>query len=192
MTKFTSAFIIILFSSTAVADNSTERLINNIGQILHIAYEVQNQTHRPVNRTVVTPHRKVETSRGYRGDARGEQRANHAGYDNFNRRQQGHGGHREFTYTSEAIRGGSSRRTRIIENPYPHRVVTGITLNGISNREVHVRDVIAYPGRNRISHTGYSLSNFDSQAYLHVNQVIDHISVKAKRKQYFTVTFHYR
>ena len=95
------------------------------------------------------------------------------------------------SFTSQPIRGGDSRRTRIIENPYPDRRVTGVTLTGIDSNVVHVEDVVAYPRRQIISHRGYSLSIFHPERHINTRGFIDYISVQAKRKEYFTVTFHY-
>ncbi|MDA1370513.1 MAG: hypothetical protein O2971_07110 [Proteobacteria bacterium] len=99
-----------------------------------------------------------------------------------------HGGH---SFTSPPIRGGKSRRTRIVENPYAGREVTGITLTGIDNDIVHIEDVISYPGRYRLSPLGYTLSVFHPQRYIGTGVFIDYISVQAKHREYFTVTFHY-
>jgi len=95
------------------------------------------------------------------------------------------------SFTSEPIRGGSSRRTRIIENPYPNRPLTGVSFTGIEHDAVHINDVITYPRRRLISHTGYSLSLYHPSRFLNTRGYVDYISVKAKRKEYFTVTFHY-
>lgn len=95
------------------------------------------------------------------------------------------------SYTSPPFRGGSSRRTRVIENPYSNRIVTGITLTGIDNHAVHIEDVISYPGRYLLSPLGYSLSQYHPPRYINTGHFIDYISVQAKRKEYFTVTFHY-
>lgn len=95
------------------------------------------------------------------------------------------------SYTSPAIRGGSSRRTRVIENPYSQRLVTGITLNGIDNHSVHIKDVVGYPGRYFLSPLAYSLSAYEPARYINTHNYIDYISVAAKRREYFTVTFHY-
>lgn len=95
------------------------------------------------------------------------------------------------SYTSEPIRGGSSRRTRIIENPYPGRAITGISFTGIDHDPVHINDVITYPRKRLISRRGYSLSLNHPSPFLGARGYVDYISVKAKRKEYFTVTFHY-
>lgn len=99
--------------------------------------------------------------------------------------------YRSFSYTSPPLRGGSSRRTRIIENPYADRLVTGITLTGVDNRQVHIKDVAAYPGRYLLSPLAYSLSQYERPRFINTQNYIDYISVAAKRKEYFTVTFHY-
>lgn len=96
-----------------------------------------------------------------------------------------------YTYTSPPLRGGSSRRTRIIENPYANRLVTGITLTGVDNNPVHIRDVVAYPGRQLVSPLQYSVSQYSAPRFINTYAYMDYISVAAKRKEYFTVTFHY-
>ncbi|HAG73512.1 MAG TPA: hypothetical protein DCL66_15045 [Gammaproteobacteria bacterium] len=120
----------------------------------------------------------------YLGDGRSDFRVNE--YRNDNRRE-----YRSFSYTSPPLRGGSSRRTRIIKNPYADRFVTGITLAGVDNHQVHIKDVVAYPGRYLISPLGYSLSQYDRPRFISTANYINYISVAAKRKEYFTVTFHY-
>lgn len=96
------------------------------------------------------------------------------------------------SFTSEPIRGGSSRRTRVIANPYSDRVVTGITLTGIDNSYVHIKDVVSYPGRHLLSPLGYTLSVYEPPRFINTGHYIDYISVAAKRREYFTVTFHYQ
>ncbi|MFT6093521.1 MAG: hypothetical protein ACJA2Q_001421 [Pseudohongiellaceae bacterium] len=96
-----------------------------------------------------------------------------------------------FSYTSPPLRGGSSRRTRIIENPYADRLVTGITLTGLDRQQVHIKDVVAYPDRYLLSPLNYSLSQYDRPRFINTQNYIDYISVAAKRKEHFTVTFHY-
>ncbi|MFT4888010.1 MAG: hypothetical protein ACJAY7_000951 [Pseudohongiellaceae bacterium] len=98
---------------------------------------------------------------------------------------------RSFSYTSPPLRGGSSRRTRLIENPYADRLVTGITLTGVDSQQVHIEDVVAYPGRYLLSPLAYSLSQYERPRFINTQNYIDYISVAAKRKEYFTVTFHY-
>lgn len=120
------------------------------------------------------------------------------GYDNRDydraRNHQGRNGRHDFaaSYTSEPIRGGSSRRTRVIENPYPNRPLTGITFTGIDRDVVHINDVISYPRKQLLSRRGYSLSLYHPSRFLSARGYVDYISVKAKRKEYFTVTFHYQ
>lgn len=100
-------------------------------------------------------------------------------------------GYHSGSFTSEPVRGGSSRRTRIITNPYPSRPVTGVSFTGIEHDAVHINDVITYPRKRLISHRGYSLSLYHPSQFLNTRGYVDYISVKAKRKEYFTVTFHY-
>ena len=95
------------------------------------------------------------------------------------------------SYTSPPLRGGSSRRTRIIQNPYSNRMVTGITLTGIDDDIVLIKDVVTYPGRHHLSPLGYTLSGHLPPHHINTWQYVDYISVAAKRKEYFTVTFHY-
>ncbi|NKB32084.1 MAG: hypothetical protein GKR91_03205 [Pseudomonadales bacterium] len=96
------------------------------------------------------------------------------------------------SFTSEPVRGGSSRRTRIIANPFSDRIVTGITLTGIDNDFVHIEDVVSYPGRYLLSPLDYTLSAYAPSRFINTGHHIDYISVAAKRKEYFTVTFHYQ
>jgi len=101
------------------------------------------------------------------------------------------GDYAHYSYTSPPLRGGSSRRTRIIQNPYSNRIVTGITLTGIDDGMVHIKDVVSYPGRHYLSPLGYTLSGHLPPHHINTWQTIDYISVAAKRKEFFTVTFHY-
>lgn len=122
-------------------------------------------------------------------------RAHHQGRDNsarnFGGRNSNRNGFGGSSYTSEPIRGGSSRRTRVIENPYPNRPVTGISFTGIERSAVHINDVITYPRKRLISHRGYTLSRHHRSPFLNTHGYVDYISVKAKRREHFTVTFHY-
>ncbi len=95
------------------------------------------------------------------------------------------------SYTSEPIRGGSKRRTRVIDNPYPNRPITGITFTGIDDDAVHIKDVISYPRKRLLSPRGYSLSLHHPDRFFNTRGYVNYISVKAKRREYFTVTFHY-
>jgi hypothetical protein len=122
-----------------------------------------------------------------RGNDRGYRGRYERGFSQTPRREYGHN-----SYTSEPIRGGSSRRTRIIANPYANRVVTGITLTGIDNDFVHIKDVVSYPGRYLVSPLDFTLSAYEPPRYINTGHYIDYISVAAKRKEYFTVTFHYQ
>lgn len=109
----------------------------------------------------------------------------------FSGRHSNRDGYGGASFTSEPIRGGSSRRTRIVENPYPNRPLTGISFTGIEHDAVHINDVITYPRKRLISRSGYSLSLYHPSRFLNARGYVDYISVKAKRKEYFTVTFHY-
>ncbi len=62
---------------------------------------------------------------------------------------------------------------------------------GIDHEAVHINDVITYPRKRVISRRGYSLSLYHPSAFLATRGYVDYISVKAKRREYFTVTFHY-
>lgn len=110
---------------------------------------------------------------------------------NFRGRDFDRPGYGGASYTSDPIRGGSSRRTRIVENPYPNRPVTGISFTGIERNPVHINDVITYPRKRLISRHGYSLSLYHPSRFLNTRGYVDYISVKAKRREHFTVTFHY-
>lgn len=129
-----------------------------------------------------------------RRDYRNNNRRNPGYYERGFDRNAGRPNRRDYafrSYTSEPIRGGSSRRTRIIGNPYSDRLVTGITLTGIDNDIVHIEDVVAYPGRQFLSPLGYTLSAYTPPRFINTGHYIDYISVAAKRREYFTVTFHY-
>lgn len=139
-------------------------------------------------------HRVNEFVSAYRGDRRNDYRSNDFrsnDYRSGGSRRGNRPEYRSFSYTSPPLRGGSSRRTRIIENPYADRLVTGITLTGVDNHQVHIKDVVAYPGRYLLSPLGYSLSQYERPRFINTQNYIDYISVAAKRKEYFTVTFHY-
>ena len=110
---------------------------------------------------------------------------------NLDGRHSNRGSYGGASFTSEPIRGGSSRRTRIIENPYPNRPLSGVSFIDIEHDVVHINDVITYPRKRLISHTGYSLSLYHPSRFLNSRGYVDYISIKAKRKEYFTVTFHY-
>ena len=69
--------------------------------------------------------------------------------------------------------------------------MTGITLTGIDNDIVNIKDVVSYPGRYFLSPLDYTLSQYLPERYINTGHHIDYISVAAKRKEYFTVTFHY-
>lgn len=170
------ATTLILGSSAAYGDhgrrdNDTESPLLNVvaGAVLHAALD---HSQRPRNDREYR-HDRDNSARGFGG--------RHSNRDGYGR----------ASFTSEPIRGGSSRRTRIIENPYPNRPITGISFTGIDHDAVHINDVITYPRKRLISHTGYSLSLYHPSRFLNTRRYIDYISVKAKRKEYFTVTFYY-
>lgn len=176
MTLLSLATIAVLGSSAAYGDhgrrdNGTEDLLLNVvaETFLHAALDRPQRSHH---------------SRGYRHD-------NDTSARNFGGRHSDRIGYGGASFTSEPIRGGSSRRTRIIANPYPNRPLTGISFTGIDHDVVHINDVITYPRKRLISHTGYSLSLYHPSRFLNTRGYVDYISVKAKRKEYFTVTFHY-
>ncbi len=167
---------VILTSNAAYADHGhrnsavEDRLLNVVAEtFLHAALD------RPQG---------SRYERGYRNDRGNSARG-------FGGRHSNRASHGSASFTSEPIRGGSSRRTRIISNPYPGRPVTGMTFTGIDHEAVHINDVITYPRKRLISHTGYSLSLYHPSRFLNARGYVDYISVKAKRKEYFTVTFHY-
>ena len=128
-----------------------------------------------------------------RGNGYSGNRTSNRNYGERSSNRQGRHGviNNRNSFTTQPVRGGSSRRTRIIENPFPDRRVVGVTLTGIDNDVVHVEDVVAYPQRRRISHRGYTLSLYHPERHINTRGFMDYISVKAKRKEYFTVTFHY-
>ncbi|PCJ25894.1 MAG: hypothetical protein COA96_06505 [SAR86 cluster bacterium] len=138
-------------------------------------------------------NRNHRNSRTHSYDQRHQNHAT-SSYADRQRHSYNQSSRRDFSmhsFTSQPLRGGSSRRTRIIENPYSNRMVTGITLTGIDNEVVHIKNVIAYPERQLVSPLGYSLSAHHRERFINTRAYIDYISVQAKRKEYFTVTFHY-
>ena len=185
MTKLLQAALVLmtftLSTSAVYADHGrqasgTENLLRNIAAAVLVGEAVQP---RGLNRS--------QRSRGYRNHGRGDN-SPARGFGNRHSNRDGYGG---ASYTSEPIRGGSSRRTRIVENPYPNRAVTGISFTGIERNAVHINDVITYPRKRLISRSGYSLSLYHPSQFLNTRGYVDYISVKAKRREHFTVTFHY-
>lgn len=180
-----SSFWLISFAPATAADDA------GIGFLLGLTadYLVYNNQFEHVrdDRWRRRGHR-VQTYNSY-NDSRRHDR--NFGYSNREFRQPHRVDHGHRSYTSQPMRGGSSRRTRIIENPYSDRIVTGITLTGIDNDFVHVKDVVSYPGRYLLSPLRYTLSRHLPERYINTGHYIDYISVAAKRKEYFTVTFHY-
>lgn len=176
MTFVSLAAALILGSSAAYGDHS-RRNIDAEDLLLNIVAD--NLLHAALDRPQRSRHgRRYSHEAGNSARDFGGRHSNRIGY----------GG---ASFTSEPIRGGSSRRTRIIANPYPNRPLTGVSLTGIDHDAVHINDVITYPRKRLISHTGYSLSLYHPSRFLNARGYVDYISVKAKRKEYFTVTFHY-
>jgi hypothetical protein len=178
---FSMAMVVVLGSSAAYADHG-RRDLDSSDLLLgiassYLASEVLGHT------VSDRPHRS-RYDRGYRPEHSNSARGYARGHSDRDR-------YRGASYTSEPIRGGSSRRTRIIENPYPNRPVSGISFAGIEHDAVHINDVITYPRKRVISRGGYSLSLYHPSRFLNTRGYVDYISVKAKRKEYFTVTFHY-
>ena len=173
--------ILILGSSAAYAghargSNALESLLLNVAPTFLVSEAVQHAAHYSPQRS--RNRREYHGRRDNSARGSNDRRSNWDSYD-------------RMSFTSEPIRGGSSRRTRIIENPYPNRPVTGISFTGIERDAVHINDVITYPRKRLISHTGYSLSLYHPSQFLTTRGYVDYISVKAKRREYFTVTFHY-
>lgn len=180
-TLITLAAALILGSSAAHADhgrrnNNVEDLLLNVASTFLVTEAVQH--------AVLDRERRSRHGREYRYE-RDNSARDFGGRHSRGNRYDG------ASFTSEPIRGGSSRRTRIIENPYPNRPLTGVSFTGIEHDAVHINDVITYPRKRLISHTGYSLSLYHPSRFLNARGYVDYISVKAKRKEYFTVTFHY-
>jgi len=176
MTLTSLAAALILGSSAAYADHDRR---DSDAQDLLFAVFTETVLHAALDRPQRSRH-----GREYRHD-RGNTRR---GFSGRHSNRDGFGG---VSFTSEPVRGGSSRRTRIIENPYPGRPVTGVSFTGIDHDAVHINDVITYPRRRLISHSGYSLSLYHPSQFLNTRGYVNYISVKAKRREYFTVTFHY-
>lgn len=183
-TTMISCSLLLAFSSVAVKADDRHFDFDGIGLLLNIAAEsILQDNYRQLAQDDRRSRRSREYRRSYNSQfipnyKRGQKRSDNPG----------HGMH---SYTSPPVRGGSSRRTRIIENPYANRIVTGVTLTGVDNNIVHIKDVISYPHRQLISPFSYSLSAYQPSRYINTRDYIDYISVQAKRKEYFTVTFHY-
>lgn len=187
MTNLTRATLIslaaalILGSSAAYADhgrrnNDVENLLLNVAS----AFLDTEAAHY----AILDRDQRSRHGREYRRDRDNSAR-------DFGGRHSNRDSYSGASFTSEPVRGGNSRRTRIIENPYPNRAVTGVSFTGIDHDAVHINDVITYPRKRLISYRGYSLSLYHPSQFLNTRGYVDYISVKAKRKEYFTVTFHY-
>lgn len=173
-----SAFLII-GSGTADADHGNRNLdASDLLFGIATGYLASNTARDVAEDRAIRSRR----DRGYNHDSRNSSRSFGNRHDN---------GYSAKSVTSEPIRGGSSRRTRIVSNPYPNRALSGISFAGIDRGTVHINDVITYPRKRLISRRGYSLSLFEPSRFLSARGYVDYISVKAKRKEYFTVTFHY-
>jgi hypothetical protein len=175
------ATTLILGSSAAYADHGrrnsdVENLLLGVASAFLATEAVQ---HVALDRGQRSRH-----GRDYRDDLDNSAR----GFNGRNSNRSGYGG---TSFTSEPIRDGKSRRTRIIENPYPNRPLAGVSFTGIERDAVQINDVITYPRKRLISHRGYSLSLYRPSQFLNTRGYVDYISVKAKRREHFTVTFHY-
>lgn len=188
-TVVTLTAILVIGSSTAYADHSR---LGHDGTDIWLGIAAAVFANEVTNTFAGQRDRHHRRDKGYGGNSDTEYNRghSHAGRNFTGNR----GGRHDFaaSYTSEPIRGGSSRRTRVIENPYPNRPLTGITFTGIDRDAVHINDVISYPRKRLLSHRGYSLSLHHPSRHLNARGYVDYISVKAKRKEYFTVTFHYQ
>ena len=178
---FLLASIAAFIPIAAAADSSLDRLFDLSGLLVE---------DHSLRLALNDGDRRRDRYSAYHGDNKRHRRSDFQGsrFSPPNARSRDYGFH---SYTSPPLRGGSSRRTRIIENPYSHRLVTGITLTGIDDGIVHLKDVVAYPGRYHVSPLAYTLSAFHPSRFISTGGFIDYISVAAKRKEYFTVTFHY-
>ena len=183
-TRATPLFLattLILGSSAAYADhgprnNDVEDLLLNVASAFLVTQTTQHAT--------LVRNQRSRHGHEYRRDRDNPARG-------FSGRNSNRDGYSQTSFTSDSVRGGSSRRTRIIENPYPNRPVTGVSFTGIDHDAAHINDVIIYPRKRLISYTGYSLSLHHPSQFFNTREYVDYISVKAKRKEYFTVTFHY-
>ena len=183
-TRATPLFLattLILGSSAAYADhgprnNDVEDLLLNVASAFLVTQTTQHAT--------LVRNQRSRHSHKYRRDRDNLARG-------FSGRNSNRDGYSQASFTSDPVRGGNSRRTRIIENPYPNRPVTGVSFTGIDHDAAYINDVITYPRKRLISYTGYSLSLQHPSQFFNTRGYVDYISVKAKRKEYFTVTFHY-
>ena len=164
----------------------------NLLLTLTAAYLIQDQLHDGFRQERVLVAQRDRRLRRHSRDHRRDYNRSRIRHPGAQHRRTANNRHAHTrSYTSQPVRGGSSRRTRIIENPYSNRLVTGITLTGIDNDFVHLEDVIAYPARRQINHRDFTLSSYHPPQFINTRGHIDYISVQAKRKEYFTVTFHY-
>ena len=181
----TSGLYLLLVATPALANDDYYRGGDRLDLLLELTVDfLLHAKQRPIILADHRPRRRdhhLEYRQDYREPSRHDQNFAHAHRNDYGFR----------SHTSQPIRGGSSRRTRVIENPYSDRLVTGITLTGIDNDYIHVKDVIAYPARQYLSPLAYTLSRFHPPRFINTGHYIDYISVQAKRKEYFTVTFHY-
>ena len=180
----------LLFNTVAVADNTpsandqdVQALTEQVGAIHHLLQEFQSHSSSQQHQlSLAQIDREIDAL--IANARRLKQRLNADHHP--------HVRNHSNLYTSEPVRGSNERRTRVIRNPYPHRYVTGITLTGLDDDYVHVRDLIAYPYKRRLSDQGFSLSNHHPTQYVPVQgYLLDYISIAAKKKNYFTATFHY-
>ena len=118
--------------------------------------------------------------RGYYHDSRNSSRIFDNGHDNSYSRK---------SVTSEPIRGGSSRRTRLVTNPYPNRALRGISFTGIDRGAFHINDIITYPSKRLISRRGYSLSLFEPSQFLNTRGYVDYIALRQNERNILPLPF---
>lgn len=187
-TAASCSLILIMCSGSVNADNNG----NELNELLDIAltYFLDQSINQSTSYVASNELDRPQRGRSY-SSHNSRYRDSYRNRDSYNKHSNRRG-YGEESYTSKPIRGGgSSRRTRVVYNPYPNRSVSGITFSGMDHDIVHIKNVIAYPRKKLISHRGYSLSLNHPDRFLTTRDYIDYISIQAKRREYFTVTFHY-
>ena len=130
-----SAFLIIA-SGTAYADHDNRNLDASYLLIGIATSYLASDAARNVSEDRTVSSRR---DRVYSHDSRNSSRSFGNIHDN---------GYSAKSVTSEPIRAESSRRTRIVTNPYPNRALSGISFTGIDRGTVYINDVITYPRKH--------------------------------------------
>ena len=171
-----SAFLII-GSGTADADHGNRNLdASDLLFGIATGYLASNTARDVAEDRAIRSRR----DRGYNHDSRNSSRSFGNRHDN---------GYSAKSVTSEPIRGGSSRRTRIVSNPYPNRALRGISFTGIDRGAFHINDIITYPSKRLISRRGYSLSLFEPSQFLNTRGYVDYIALRQNERNILPLPF---